>query len=303
MNLRALHGVTAVLVTPYRDGATGINEDVAGAIARRADAAGIHVLTALGNTAEMHQLDPSERRCMLRAVAAGRSRALLLAGVAGSIGQLVTDAEYARDLGYDAAMLHEPPDPFGDGAGIVRYYEQVADRCPLPVVLYLRSARVKGHDLQKLARHPNIVAVKYARDDFHTLSTLVHDESAGPCVWINGLAESMVPMHAGLGVHAFTSGLANVYPEAALAMHTASMAGDLNRLRELLGLIRPIEALRNEGNARFNVSVLKEMLRWNGIEAGGVRPPNSQLTEPARARLHDLLRNWDETFASLATPH
>ncbi|WP_020577905.1 dihydrodipicolinate synthase family protein [Actinopolymorpha alba] len=299
MNHAAFDGVTIVLVTPYRNHTTSVNEDVATEIAARADRAGIHALTALGNTAEVQQLDIDERRSTLRAVALGRTDALLVAGVAGSLGTLLADAEFARDLGYDSVMVHEPADPFGDGSGLVAYYEQVADRAPLPVVLYLRSTRVKGHDLARLVAHPNIVAVKYAREDLFTLATLLNDASAAHCVWINGLAESRVPAFASLGVRGFTSGIANVRPEAALAVHAAARRGDLNGLGELLrDAIGPIEAIRAEDNGRFNVAVLKELLRWHGVEAGDVRAPHSPLTDSARARLRKAAASWAEAASA-----
>jgi 4-hydroxy-tetrahydrodipicolinate synthase len=285
--VRAFSGVTAVLVTPYADGTARVDEAVATAIARRADSAGIHVLTALGNTAEVQQLEGAERKAMLRGVAAGRTEATLLAGVAGSPGAIVDDSSYARDLGYDAVMLHEPADPFGDGRGLVDYYRNVADLAPLPVVLYLRSARVDGHSLAELVQHPNIVAAKYARQDMFTLAALVREVDS--CVWVNGLAESRVPAFAAHGVLGFTSGIANVLPGLALAVHAASAEGDLSRLRELMELVGPIEAIRAEGNSRYNVSVLKEMLRWAGVETGGVRPPHSPLSESARERLRSVL--------------
>ncbi|WP_116951871.1 dihydrodipicolinate synthase family protein [Jiangella endophytica] len=294
MSRPGFDGVTVVLVTPYRDRTTGVNEDVAAEIAARADHAGIHALTALGNTAEMQQLDTGERRGLLRAVAAGRTRAVLIAGVAGGVGTLLDEAEFAGGLGYDAVMVHEPADPFGDGTGLVAYYEQVADRSPLPVVLYLRSTRMTGRDLAGLVAHPRIVAVKYAREDLFTLAALLNDAPAD-CVWINGLAESRVPAFAALGVLGFTSGIANVRPEAALAVHAAARRGDLAGLGELLrDGIGTIEAIRAEGSGRFNVAVLKELLRWHGVEAGDVRAPHSPLTDAARARLRDAVASWPE---------
>src|SRR5688500_18354964 len=79
-----LHGGTTVLVTPYRGGISEVAYDVLGDLVRRSDEAGIPVITALGNTAEVHQLDADERLLSLRAVADARRDAALLAGLTGS---------------------------------------------------------------------------------------------------------------------------------------------------------------------------------------------------------------------------
>lgn len=288
----ALRGVVAVLVTPYANGVADIDGAECTRIAARLDAAGIHALTALGNTAEVHQLDADEKHAVLRSVAAGRTDAALIAGLSGSSSAVLREAEAARDLGYDAIMLHEPADPFGDGGSLESYYRRIGDHAPLPVIVYLRSTRLSEADLAALVEHPSIVGVKYARPDLSTLASLLRRKIDASCTWVNGTAESSAPAFAGLGISGFTSGIAVARPDAALAVHDAIVNDNLHRLRELMTLIGPVEAIRAEGNSRFNVAVLKEMLRADGVEAGGVRLPHSPLSEQARATLHAALQLW-----------
>ncbi|GAB3739557.1 dihydrodipicolinate synthase family protein [Microlunatus parietis] len=291
MNPQAFAGITTMIITPYADDGT-VAPEIATELARRVDAAGIDVIAALGNTAEMQQLDAAERTIMLRAVAAGRQRAQLLAGVSGSVGDVIMTAAEAADLGYHAIMVHEPADPFGDSADVAGYYERIADRSPLPAVLYLRSPRLALGDLGRLAGHPGIAAVKYARDDLLGLSTLLNGPTSADCVWVNGLAESRVPAFAALGITGFTTGIGNVRPELCVAVRDAVINNDLPRLYALLDLVRSVEVLRAAGNNRCNVSVLKELLRLDGLPAGGVRPPHAPLDDPARTRLQDAWRAW-----------
>ena len=49
-----------------------------------------------------------------------------------------------------------------------------------------------------------------------------------------------------------------------------------------------MEAIRAERGGRYNVATIKQLLRWQGIEAGGVRPPHSELTQDALARLSEV---------------
>ncbi|TDE95107.1 dihydrodipicolinate synthase family protein [Occultella glacieicola] len=289
----ALDGVTAVLVAAYRSGPTGtagtagIDEETVAQIAARVATAGIPVLTALGNTAEVQQLEPAERHAVLRAVANAETPATtLIAGVCGSLGTLVGEIEAAAGLGYHAAMVHEPADPFGDGDGLADLYRQVAQASALPLVLYVRSSRLSAAHLTDLTALPAVVGVKYARTDLHTLARLLDGPAGTQCAWINGLAESAVASFGALGVTSFTSGIANARPDIALAVHRAVTGGDLTALRGLVrDFVGPVEALRAEHGGRYNVATIKALLRWQGIEPGGVRAPHSELSAAALSRL------------------
>lgn len=289
-----LNGVVAVLVTPYLDRTNGVDATALRHLTARLEHAGIRTLTALGNTAEVHQLTSAEREIVLCAVAAGRRDSALVAGLAGSLGSALDDAERAHDLGYDAVMIHEPAEPFGDGDGVAAYFREICERVELPVVLYLRTTRLGKAALKELVAGKEVVAVKYARPDLTTLAELLDEGAAGHCTWINGSAEVKVPAFAELGVTAFTSGIANVRPDLALAVRDAAVAGDQGRLRKLIELVEPVEALRTQEQSRFNVAVLKELLRAEGFEPGDVRPPHSPLTPAARECLRSAVAAWPE---------
>jgi 4-hydroxy-tetrahydrodipicolinate synthase len=276
-----LNGVVAVLVTPYLDGTNGIDATALRQLTGQLEQSGIRTLTALGNTAEVHQLTSAEREIVLCAVAAGRRESALIAGLAGSLGSAL-----------DAVMIHEPAEPFGDGDGVAAYFRQVCERVALPVVLYLRTTRLGKAALAELAASKEVVAVKYARPDLSTLAELLDEGAAAHCTWINGSAEAKVPAFAELGITTFTSGIANVRPDLALAVQKAAAAGDQSRLDKLIDLVAPVETLRTQEQSRFNVAVLKELLAAEGLDAGGVRPPHSPLTPAARDSLRSAVAAW-----------
>ncbi|SEE67823.1 dihydrodipicolinate synthase family protein [Ruania alba] len=285
----ALDGVTAVLVTGYQGGTDRVDTEKVAALAARVSAGGVPVLTALGNTAEVQQLEDAERHAVLQAVAGAGHSGTLIAGVTGPMTGVLRQVETAAALGYHAAMIHEPSDPFGDGDGLVRFYTHLARQSALPIVLYLRSTRLSGAQLRFLAEQDRVVGVKYARPDLHTLGTLLRAGAGSACTWINGLAEWNSPAFAGIGVTSFTSGIANARPEIALAMHRGLVSGDLPAVHRLIDkYVGTVEALRAEGAGRYNVSVIKQLLRWEGLEMGGVRPPHSNLDEAALARLAEI---------------
>ncbi|MTD17185.1 dihydrodipicolinate synthase family protein [Nakamurella sp. YIM 132087] len=274
----ALQGVVCVVVAPFRDGTAAVDEERCTALVARIAAGGVHAVTALGNTAEVFQLTPVERRAHLRSVADGAGPALGLAGLAGSLAEILDGATMAADLGYRAVMLHEPLDPLTDSVGIHAFWDAVLDRIDLPAVLYTRSGRVSGSALRALADRPEVAGIKYAAADVGLLGRLADGDDG--CVWINGSAEARVPATAELGIRGFTSGLANIRPDLALAVHRAAAVGDSEVLDWLLGSVGPFERLRNVDGGRRNVAVVKQGLRWSGFDVGDVRPP-AMAADPA----------------------
>jgi 4-hydroxy-tetrahydrodipicolinate synthase len=302
--LARLGGVTAVLVAPFSTGTGAFDTQTAERLSRRCDDAGIHALTALGNTGEVYQLTFEEKVAALRAVAAGRRRAALIAGLCGPLADLHRQAEIAAGLGYDAVMVHEPPDPGASDQGIRTFLLDVAARCPLPVVLYIRTPRLSHGSLAELAAHPRIVAVKYAIADVTAAASLLAlDGLRERCAWVCGLAESMVPAFSALGMRGFTSGLANVRPDLALGIWEAVQARDWPQFEARLRRILPFELLRNRDGGRYNVAVVKTALAWQGIDVGEVRPPCAPLDVEGRAQLRRILESWDaEPCPTICSP-
>jgi 4-hydroxy-tetrahydrodipicolinate synthase len=282
----ALSGVVAVTVAPFREGTGRVDPAVSAAVVARMADAGIPAVTALGNTAEVYQLSDAERRQLLVAARDGAGPAVTLAGLAGSVHDVLGTAALAADLGYDAVMLHEPVDPLTDSCGIELFWNSVLDRLPLPAVLYVRSGRVGESSLRRLADRPEVAGVKYAAPDRELLRRLA---GSADCTWINGSAEGRVQETVAFGVRGFTSGLANVRPDLALAVHRAALSGHADRLDAALAPVLPFEQLRNEHGGRLNVSVVKQALIAIGFPVGGVRPPAVTATP---AQLAAVLRRF-----------
>jgi dihydrodipicolinate synthase/N-acetylneuraminate lyase len=127
-------------------------------------------LVALSNFGEPTMLSEEETRHVLRSVVeASAAEKVLMAGVSrDSVAGTLDLAETAAELGYDAVLVKRPS-IFGAGAGgeharaLLTYFRVVADRSPLPVVLY-SSASVQGGLLPvemaiELAAHPQIIGL------------------------------------------------------------------------------------------------------------------------------------------------
>jgi dihydrodipicolinate synthase/N-acetylneuraminate lyase len=108
-------------------------------------------LVALGDSGEPTMLSEEETRQVLRSVVeAAAPEKVLVAGVSrDSVVGTLDLAETAAELGYDAVLVKRPSF-FGAGAGgeharaLLTYFQMVADRSALPVVLYNATSMQGG---------------------------------------------------------------------------------------------------------------------------------------------------------------
>jgi 4-hydroxy-2-oxoglutarate aldolase len=127
-------------------------------------------LAALSDSGEPTMLSEEETRQTLRSVAeATAAEKVLIAGVSrDSVVGTLELAETAAEFGYDAVLVRRPS-IFAAGAApedaraLLTYFRVVADRSPLPVVLY-SAASVEGGCLPvevviELAGHPQIIGL------------------------------------------------------------------------------------------------------------------------------------------------
>jgi dihydrodipicolinate synthase/N-acetylneuraminate lyase len=125
-------------------------------------------LLLLGSTGEAMALDDTESRDVLRVAAeAAVPGKVLIAGVGReSVKATVELAEAAAQFNYDAVLVRTPTYYASQmsPAAVLHYFRSVADRSPLPVLLY-NVPRCVPYDIPieliaELAAHPNIIGIK-----------------------------------------------------------------------------------------------------------------------------------------------
>ena len=87
--------------------------------------------------------------------------------------------EYAAELGYDVAMVRTPHyyKKQMQPANILAFYRTVADRSPLPVIIY-NFPQATGYDIPaelviELAEHPNLIGIKESSGDVDKVRKMV----------------------------------------------------------------------------------------------------------------------------------
>lgn len=154
-------------------------------------------LTVLGSTGEAIMLSDDESREVLRhAAGAAAPDKVLLAGVAReSLIETLRLADYAAERQYDAVLVRTPhyySPSYGLTTGglttgatsLLTYYRALADRSPLPVVLYsipkFTHCELSVEVVAELAQHPNIIAIKDSSGSLERLAALIAATRSAP---------------------------------------------------------------------------------------------------------------------------
>ncbi len=130
-------------------------------------------IVVLGSTGEAIMLSDEERREVLETASkACAPHKVLVAGTgAESALETLRLAEHAAELGYDVALVRTPHfyRPQMLASNLLTYYRTVADRSPIPVLIYSVPIFTK-YDMPaelviELAHHPNIIGIKESGGD------------------------------------------------------------------------------------------------------------------------------------------
>src|SRR5882757_9347127 len=138
-------------------------------------------MVVLGSTGEPVMLSDDERSDVLRVAAEfAAPEKVLIAGVgAESVVETVKMCEYAASLDYDVALVRTPffYKPSLKPEVVLNFFRTVADRSPLPVLIY-NVPVFTGYDIPvelivQLADHPNIIGMKESGGDLVKLGQTI----------------------------------------------------------------------------------------------------------------------------------
>ena len=175
-----LHGIFPPITTPFYPDGNVYYKKLESNVERysRTPVAGIVVL---GSTGEAILLSDQERRDALKvARAAAAPNKVLIAGTGiESAIETLRLTEYAAELGYDVAMVRTPHyyKKQMQAANLLAFYRTVADRSPLPVIIY-NFPQATGYDIPaevviELAGHPNLIGIKESSGDVEKVRKMV----------------------------------------------------------------------------------------------------------------------------------
>jgi len=287
---RALTGISGILVTPF-DANDEVNPAPLIPIIDQAINAGVHLLVSNGNTGEFYALTTAEAERMVEStVELINGRVPLVAGIGRGIKDACRLARKSAEVGADALMIHQPPDPFVAPRGTVDYIKRIAEAGNgLPLIIYLRNDTIGTQNIKALCDIDGVIGVKWATPNPAKLSAAM--QACDPSIiWVGGLAEIWAPAFYAVGARGFTSGLINVWPQHSVAIHAALEASDYILARTLIARMQAFEEVRAQEFNGTNVTGVKTALQLLGNNCGSTRPPSAwPLTDHQLQQLKSML--------------
>lgn len=183
-----IEGVFAAITTPFYSDERVYFRKLEANVARysRSLLAGMVVL---GSTGEAIALDDAESRDVLRTAAeAAAPDKVLIAGVGQeSVKATVELAEAAAQYQYDAVLVRTPTYYLTQKSprAVLTYFGSVADRSPLPVLLYnipkFVLYNIPVELISELAQHPNIIGIKDSTGSIEQIKAILAATRNAPC--------------------------------------------------------------------------------------------------------------------------
>lgn len=138
-------------------------------------------MVVLGSTGEAATLNDEESREVLRTAAESAAPdKVLIAGVGRESAKATLEvAETAAGLRYDAVVVRTPTyySPQISPQAVINYFRSVADRSPLPVLLYnipkFVPYQIPVEMVGELAQHPNIIGIKDSTGSMERIKALI----------------------------------------------------------------------------------------------------------------------------------
>jgi 4-hydroxy-tetrahydrodipicolinate synthase len=285
----AIGGCGTALVTPFRiDGSV----DYA-ALERLVEwqiAEGIDFLVACGSTGEAQTLTFEERQEVVRVVvrtAAGRVP-VVAGATSNDTAWAVVETRAMGALGVDAILSACPYYNKPTQAGLEAHFTTIADQSARPIVLYNVPGRtavnMTAATTLRLARHPNIVAIKEASADLPQMMRVLRDRPIGFQV-LSGDDAFTLPLIA-LGGDGIVSVISNEVPRLMRDLAARALGGDLVAARAIHYRLLP---LMDANFLETNPAPAKAALAMMGRCEPNVRLPLVAAGEATREALRAAL--------------
>lgn len=282
-------GVGTALITPFIDGE--IDYAALSALIDYQIEGGVDALVIGGTTAEAATLSDEERYKLYtfaKGKIAGRTKLVLGTGT-NDTRVAIAHTKFAERLGCDGVLLVTPYYNKGTETGIEKHYLSIAESTNLPIILYNVPSRTGvnlGFNLlERLANHPNIVALKEASDSVDRLVTLA---TMGERLRIYSGNDSQIYPTLALGGIGVISVMSNLMPKTTHHICQSYFEGEEDEaLRLQFKLLPLIKALFMETNP----TPVKYAMAMRGLCSPEVRLP---LAEPRESTKQEIIRRLDE---------
>ena len=283
-----LRGTGVALVTPFNeDGSVDFD-----GLKNLLEFTGEHVnyYVVMGTTGESATCTTEEKQAILDFVKTNNTKNLpIVYGIGGNNTKAVVEQiEHTNLEGVTAILSVSPYYNKPSQNGLIAHYQYIADRSPLPIILYNVPGRTGSNILAettlKLAQHPNIIGVKEAVGQLEQTEQIAKNKS-DDFLLISGddlLTAEMIEQ-GGIGA---ISVLANGFPKEFSEAVNYGLAGQHSEAKAKFEEFASINPLMY---AESNPVGVKEVLRFKGVCGNQVRLPLVKASEELSQQIDSLL--------------
>lgn len=195
-----------------------------------------------GTTGETSTLTDDEKLRLVRVakeVSGGRA-SVITGGGSNETAHAIELYKASEKAGADGIMIVTPYYNKPTQAGILTHFRMVADATELPVILYDIPGRagveIKYETILRLAKHPNILAIKDAKGDFSEVSRVLNQTDL---LYFSGDDANVLP-HLAIGAAGLIGVTANIAAAPYRTIVDAVNAGDLHLATEQHRRLEPL---------------------------------------------------------------
>ncbi len=190
-------------------------------------------------------------------------------------------SKIAASIGVESLLQVTPYYNKTSQSGLIKHFTTIADATDVPICLYNVPSRtgvtIQPQTFAELCKHPNIVAVKDAANDFSaaakTMALCGED-----LIFYSGNDDVVVPLMS-MGAKGVISVLANIAPQQTHDITQDCLDGNyVAATRRMLGLLPVMNALFSD----VNPIPVKEALNLMGYQVGECRLPLVSMSDKGR---------------------
>ena len=295
-----LKGIFPALITPFEGNKP--KPDWLLTILESFQALPLNGYVFLGSTGETAHLSDEERLQLLKDVlpAVAADRVKIVGSVFHGLSPTLRFLEAAANLGAQAGLVLTPHyfRSQMDSDTLERYYRQLADRSPIPILIYhfpaVTGIHLSAETVVGLSPHPNIAGCKDSAGDL-TLQQQVLSRCAPGFALFTGSAATLYPSLI-CGAAGGILALANVVPEACVRLFQLVQGNQWARARILQ---QQLIALNTLVTRTYSIGGLKYAMHRMGLPAGEPRAPLRFPDQDGRARIDRELERLKDVLHSL----
>jgi len=272
-------GIIPPMITPL-DKDENVDKKAIGRVVNHLIKGGVHGLFPLGSTGEWYGLDFNQKREILETVIEENNKRLpVYAGTgATTTKETIQLTKLATEIGVDALSVITP------------VFIKVASNTDLPILLYNNPGRT-GINLSvdlvvKLSKINNIVGIKDSSGDMTQGAEYIRNTDDDFAVLAG--RDTLIYGFLSYGGNGAIAATANIAPQIVVKIYEEYQKGNYQEALKAQFQLAPLRMAFSLGS--FPV-VMKEGLNLLGLEVGTTFKPVEPLTDEAREKLKQVLKN------------